>query len=198
MSIHSLPARLLFRARHMNLPALLRTGWLRLCGVKCGKNTLFPRTSVSWPHQLQIGDDCFLEPDIFFKFDGIWAPGPSIIIGNHVFIGRGCEFNIKKSIHIGDHCLIGSGSKFIDHDHGINPTQLIHLQAGPQASISVGSDTWIGDNVVVLKGVCIGRGSVVGAGAIVTRDIGDFEIWAGVPARKMGERDSQTNDRLVK
>ena len=60
-----------------------------------------------------------MEDDIFFKFDGIWQPGPSIIVGDGVFIGRGCEFNIRQRIDIGNDSLIASGCKFIDRDHGI-------------------------------------------------------------------------------
>jgi acetyltransferase-like isoleucine patch superfamily enzyme len=187
-NISSVPARLLFRVRHGNLLAHFRTGWLRFCGVNVGKNTVVPRISITWPHQVQIGRHCVLEPDIFFKFDGIWCPGPSIIIGDNVFIGRGCEFNIKKSIRLGNYCLIGSGAKFIDHDHGIRPGELIGQQHGPEAPIVIGSDVWIGDNVVVLKGVAIGDGAVIGAGAIVTKDIAPLEIWAGIPARKIGAR----------
>jgi len=129
-----------------------------------------------------------LEPDIYFKFDGIWSPGPSIIIGDGVFIGRGCEFNIRKSIRLGNHCLIGSGAKFIDHDHGIQLGQLISRQAGPEAPIVIGADAWIGDNVIILKGVTIGDGAVVGAGAVVTKNIAPLEIWAGVPAKRIGVR----------
>jgi acetyltransferase-like isoleucine patch superfamily enzyme len=170
------------------MSAYFRTVWLRFCGAKIGKQTYIPKLTITWPHQVHIGSQCRLEPDIFFKFDGIWSPGPSIIIGDDVFIGRGCEFNIRKSIHIGDHALIGSGAKFIDHDHGIQPGQLIREQDGLEAPIVIGSDVWIGDNVIILKGVTIGNGAVIGAAAVVTKNIPAFDIWTGVPARKMGSR----------
>jgi acetyltransferase-like isoleucine patch superfamily enzyme len=184
----SFPDRLLFRVRHGNFLALFRKAWLRFCGAQIGKNTVVPKISITWPHQVRIGCQCVLEPDIYFKFDGIWCPGPSIIIGDDVFIGRGCEFNIRKSIRLGNCCLIGSGAKFIDHDHGIRLGPMIRQQGGPEAPIAIGSDVWIGDNVVVLKGVTIGDGAVIGAGAIVTKDIAPLEIWAGIPARKIGAR----------
>jgi len=61
-------------------------------------------------------------------------------------------------------------------------------QAGPESEITIGSDVWLGCHVVVLKGVCIGDGAVVGAGAVVTKSVPEGEIWAGVPAVKIGTR----------
>ena len=64
----------------------------------------------------------------------------------------------------------------------------MNRQPCPDAPIVLEDDVWLGVNVVVLKGVTIGRGAVVGAGAIVTKSIPACEIWAGVPARKVGTR----------
>jgi acetyltransferase-like isoleucine patch superfamily enzyme len=184
---HSLRDRLLFRLRHRSLWSHFYISWLRLCGVKVGKNTIIPRVSITWPHQLQIGSNCTLEPDIFFKFDGIWRPGPSIIIGNNVFIGRGCEFNIIKGIMVGQGCAIASGCKFIDHDHGITGQQIDETR-GAEGEIEIGDFVWLGCNVVVLRGVSIGSSAVVGAGAVVTKSIPAGEIWAGMPAQKVSSR----------
>jgi acetyltransferase-like isoleucine patch superfamily enzyme len=162
--------------------------FLQLMGMKIGKGTTLPQMCVSWPHQVVIGKNCLLEDSIHFKYDGIWSKGPSIIIEDNVFIGFGCEFNIREELIIGNHCQIASGCKFIDHDHGIKAGQLIAPQDGPVAPIRLGEDVWLGCNVVVLKGVVIGDGAVVGAGSIVTKSILPNEIWAGVPARKISER----------
>ncbi|HEY5040991.1 MAG TPA: acyltransferase [Verrucomicrobiae bacterium] len=188
MNAHSLAARMLFRLRHGSISAHVRTAWLRFCGAKIGKHTLVPKIFITWPHQVQIGNNCILEPDIFFKFDGIWCSGPSIIIGDDVFIGRGCEFNIKSQIKIGSNSLIASGAKFIDHDHGTLSKALVRIQPGVESAIEIGSDCWIGVNAVVLKGVNIGDGAVIGAGAVVSKSVPAYEIWAGVPARKIGHR----------
>jgi acetyltransferase-like isoleucine patch superfamily enzyme len=136
-----------------------------------------------------------LEPDIFLKFDGIWCPDPSIIIGDGVFIGRGCEFNIRKKITVGQGCAIASGCKFIDHDHGITGER-IDETPGAEAEIVVGDYVWLGCNVVVLKGVTIGSSAVVGAGAVVTKSIPAGEIWGGVPAKKLGSRQFETYNEL--
>ena len=57
-----------------------------------------------------------------------------------------------------------------------------------QDKLTIGNDVWIAANVCVTRGVSISDGAVIGAGAIVTHDVGPYEIWAGVPARKIGQR----------
>lgn len=189
----SLVQRLLFRLRiHHDPHALMRrVGW-SLQGARFGRGTSVPSLFITWPHQVAIGASCILEPDIYFKYDGIWQPGPSIVVEDRVFIGRGCEFNIRNHIQIGRESLIASGCKFIDHDHAMTLDQgPMNLQPCPDAPIVLEEDVWLGVNVVVLKGVTIGKGAVVGAGAIVTKSIPACEIWAGVPARKVGTRSAR-------
>jgi acetyltransferase-like isoleucine patch superfamily enzyme len=146
-----------------------------------------PRLFATWPHQVIIGKDSVLEEDIYFKFNGPWAPGPNILIGKIVFLGRGVEFNIRKRVTIGSRSAIASGCKFIDHDHAIAGTKLDEVP-GPEAEIEIGEDVWLGCNVIVLKGVTIGSSAVVGAGSIVTKSIPAGEIWAGVPAHRISSR----------
>lgn len=184
--------KVFFRARERLstlVLARMRRWYWSMQGMKVGKGTALPRLLVTWPHQVQIGADCNLEGDTFFKFDGIWRPGPAILIGDRTFIGRACEFNIRKELRIGGKCLIASGVKFVDHDHGIGRHAPMCEQPGPEAAILVEDDVWIGANATILKGVTIGRGCVIAAGAVVTRSIPPFEIWAGVPARKIKERE---------
>jgi acetyltransferase-like isoleucine patch superfamily enzyme len=169
---------------------IIRKVYFSFLGMKIGRGTILPLMYVSWPHQVSIGNYCSFEPSIFFKYDGIWRDGQSIRIKNNVFIGAGCEFNIRSGIDIGNDTLIASGCKFIDHDHGINTTTLIRTQEGPEKAILIGNDVWLGCNVIVLKGVEIGDGAIVAAGAVVTKSIPAMEIWGGIPAKKIGARNS--------
>ena len=171
-----------------NLCSFFRRIKLHIMGMQIGKTTKIPQLYVTWPHQVFIGERCSLEQGINFKYDGIWSKGPSIFIGNDVFIGIGCEFNIRTKITIGDNSLIASGCKFIDHDHGVSLGKLMRIQSGPEEEIKIGEDVWLGCNVIVLKGVEIGRGAIIAAGAVVTKSIPQLEIWGGVPAKKIGER----------
>ena len=182
--------KIFFRLRfQFALRPLLRKLWWCMLGARFGAGTGVPRLDMTWPHQVYIGQGCILEDDLLFKYAHTWQPGRAIVIRDNVFLGRGCEFNIRRRIEIGCDCLIASGCKFIDHDHdlvcGEGP---MHSLAGTEAEIVLEPDVWLGVNVVVLKGVTIGEGAVVGAGAVVTKSIPAHEIWAGIPARKIGQR----------
>lgn len=187
--LHKVAFRLRFTIPILRPGTLLYGLWLQILGSRIGSGTSVPRsTEVNWPHQLQLGTSCLLEDGIAFKFSDSWKPGPSIRIGNRVFIGRHAEFNITDGIDVGDDALIAAGCRFVDHDHGIALGIPMNRQDGPKAPIVIGKDVWIGANVVVLKGVTIGNGAIVGAGAVVTKSVPENEIWAGVPARRIGER----------
>jgi acetyltransferase-like isoleucine patch superfamily enzyme len=168
--------------------SIIRKLSLKLLGMQIGSGTVIPKMFISWPHQVSIGNNCQLEHDIYFKYDGIYERGPSIIVKNDVFIGSGCEFNCNCKIEIGSYSNIASGCRFIDHDHGIDAAKLIGQQASIKGAIKLNNDVWLGFNVVILKGVEIGEGAIVGAGAVVTKSIPAYEIWAGVPAKKIGNR----------
>jgi acetyltransferase-like isoleucine patch superfamily enzyme len=167
----------------------IRTFCLKLAGMKVAEGTYLPKgTKVTWPHQVKLGNNCKLEHSIYFHFDGIYSEGPSICIGNNVFIGNNTEFNITDKIYVGDYCLIGAGSRFIDHNHGTAKEHLMRGQKAPKQEIIIEEDVWLGCNVVVLMGIKIGKGAIVAAGAIVNKNIPSYEIWGGVPAKKIGER----------
>lgn len=169
--------------------ARVRTLWWKLLGMKVGRGTLLPRIHVTWPHQVSLGARCIIEHDIHFKFDGPWRPGPSIVVGDGAFIGTGCEFNCHEGIVIGKLSMIAAGCRFVDTDHGFSDRSLpmMHQQTA-RAPIRIEDDVWVGANAVILKGVTIGRGAIVGAGAVVTKSIPECEIWGGVPAKKIGVR----------
>jgi acetyltransferase-like isoleucine patch superfamily enzyme len=136
-----------FRFRYLNrLFGFFRQFGLTAAGMKIGKGTIMPKLHITWPHQVAIGKQCVLENNIYFKYDGIWSKGPSIIIKDKVFIGFGCEFNIRQKITIADHCNIASGCKFIDHDHGTKADKLIGRQEESVRAIELGEDIWLGCN----------------------------------------------------
>jgi len=186
------PARFpsaLYRARVVGraLAGLARRGYWSAQGMQVGARTVLPRLRATWPHQVAIGADCVLEPELFFKWDGIWSPGPCMRIADRVFLGRGCEFNAQVGIAIGEDSSIASGCKFVDHDHGIVGERIDEVP-GRKGAIVLGRQVWLGANVIVLRGVTIGDGAVVAAGAVVTRSIPPREIWAGTPARLLRPR----------
>ena len=173
------------------LVQIVRKGILSMRGAKIGTGTWLPRVQVPWPHQLSLGRKCIVEPDVFFKYDGFWKPGPSIQIGDHVFIGRNTEFNICNGIMIADDCLIASGCTFVDSDHGTDPDRPMNEQPMKGAPIVLEENVWIGAQCMVLKGVRLGKGAVIGAGSVVTKSVPAGEVWAGVPARRLKQQPSE-------
>jgi acetyltransferase-like isoleucine patch superfamily enzyme len=190
----------LFRFRERRSVLLIsniRKAWLIAQGLSVG-STILPRVILTWPHKVQIGHNCQLEEDIFFKHDGIWSDGKSIIIGDRVFLGRGVEFNARKLVSIGNDALIASGCKFIDHDHGYADLEFpMNKQHGQEREIVIENDVWLGVNVTVLKGVVIQKGAIVAAGAVVTKSIPAYEIWAGIPAAKIGDRRDMLSNATI-
>ncbi|KAK3906343.1 galactoside O-acetyltransferase [Staphylotrichum tortipilum] len=104
--------------------------------------------------------------------------------GPQVYINNACTFLDILPITIGARTLIGPNCAFYGATHPLDPT-LRDGTSGPEAGkpITIGPDCWFGGSVVVLPGVTIGRGVTVGAGSVVTRDVGDFVVVAGNPAR---------------
>ena len=197
--LSSLFARTAFRLRERGSYYLIchpRSIFWRFLGLKVGARTRLPKIYVTWPHQVSLGKDCTLEHGCYFKFDGIYRPGPLLVFGDNVFIGVGCEFNIRTRLEVGANCLIASRCYFVDHDHGFS-TRAIPIGKqidGIEAPIILEQDVWLGANVVVLKGVRIGQGAIIAAGSVVNKSIGAFEVWAGVPARKLYDRPHNITD----
>lgn len=160
--------------------------WIfRLRGGHIGRGTNLPAYEVTWPHQVSLGCDCVLQTDIFFNYDTYYEPGPSIIIGDRVFLGRACEFNIRGKLEIGRDSLIAAGCIFVDHDHGTASSAPYNQQPCLVQPITVGANVWIGARAVILKGVVIGDNAIVAAGAVVTRSVPAGARVGGVPARPL-------------
>jgi acetyltransferase-like isoleucine patch superfamily enzyme len=165
----------------------MRREWYRLCGMQVGPRTSVGRISVNWPHLVRLWN-CRVESGVIFEIDAASAKERAIIVNEGTQVGRNCEFNISRGITIGPSCLIASGCKFVDHEHVVQPIgQRIFLK-GQEEEIVIGENAWLGNNVIVLKGVQIGDGAIVAAGAVVTRSIPANEIWGGAPARKLSQR----------
>lgn len=118
--------------------------------------------------------------------------GGSLKIGSGTSIQPRCQFSAYKApIHIGCDVQIAPNCAFYPYDHGIAPGELIKKQPlQTKGGIIIDDDAWLGFGVIVLDGVRIGKGAVVGAGAVVTHDVPDGAIAVGVPARVVNMRNS--------
>jgi acetyltransferase-like isoleucine patch superfamily enzyme len=109
---------------------------------------------------------------------------PVVRIGDRCLIGRGSGIVGHLSIEIGDDVWTGHHVYVTDQNHGYEDVDVpISRQVMPERPVRVGSGSWLGHGSIVLPGATIGRHVVVAAGSVVTGDVPDFSVVAGVPAR---------------
>lgn len=118
------------------------------------------------------------------------GPGFQCDYGLNIHVGDRflANFNVTildiAPVHIGNDCMIGPGTCIITVNHPLSPKgRRNHL--GIAKPITIGNDVWIGANCTILPGVTIGNNVVVAAGAVVTKDVPDNCVVAGVPAKKI-------------
>lgn len=106
--------------------------------------------------------------------------GKNITVGKDVFINACCHFQDHGGVVLGDGCQIGHNVVFATLNHGLAPED---RQTTYPAPIVLGKNVWVGSNSTILQGVTIGDNAVVGAGAVVTKDVPENTIVGGVPAK---------------
>lgn len=153
-------AELIFNRVVTHIPLnRLRVWVLRRLGARLGPHTyLFGGSEVLAPEELTI--------------DG------------QVHIGRFCQIDARGGIHIGRNVVIASHTLLITADHDPDDPTF----AGRLGSITIGDRAWLGSRSTVLRGVTIGEGAVVSAGAVVIDDVAPWTIVGGVPARPLRSR----------
>ena len=146
-----------------------------------------------------IGKNCFISP-LADLCDAALQMGDDCIIGAHALIrvadlrmGRDCSVNsyayLQGNITLGDHVRIAPKAAIIaeNHCHG-DIFRPITAQGNERKGVVIGDDVWIGAHAVILDGVRVGSHSIVAAGSVVTKDVGDYQIVGGDPARVVKDR----------
>lgn len=199
--------RLRFALLH---PAVRYHQWqLRRGGVECGPYVWIsarPEVALSGDSTCSIGDGTFIPSPV-----QIWGNDRGrIFIGRHcsldtmarLFVANDARLLLEDNVAVGpyniinafDDCTIRKNSMLGPYvnincaDHGMELGEPMRFQAGSYGPVCIGEDCWIGSHAVILKGVNIGEGAVVAAGAVVTRDIPPYAVAAGVPARVVSSR----------
>ena len=118
-------------------------------------------------------------------------------LGDDVFINAGCTLDVSAPIWIGSRVNFGHGVTLVTGGHDIGPPE---ERCGPHraTAIRIGNGVWLGAGCIILPGVDVGDGSVVAAGAVVSRDVAPNSLVAGVPARvirELGDGASATHRR---
>lgn len=107
------------------------------------------------------------------------AESGEIRIGDYGLICPGVRIGSAAGVFIGDNCMIASGAYITDSDwHGLYD----RVSTGTASPVTISENVWIGDGAMICKGVSVGRNSVIGAGAVVARDVPEDAVAAGNPA----------------
>ncbi|HEV7134397.1 MAG TPA: acyltransferase [Gaiellaceae bacterium] len=153
-----------------------------------GSSIAPPLDALTEPGRIEIGNGTTIRAharlEVVQREDG--AEYGRVRIGDDVQVEGYFSVSAAASVTIGNSVLIGSNVAIRDHDHGIAPDRHRAKQGLVAEPVEIGDFAWLGQNVVVLKGVAVGRNAVVGANAVVTRSVPDGAVVAGVPARQIG------------
>lgn len=137
------------------------------------------------PGGITIGDESMVMKNaILHVYNFRNLPHSHITIGRRSLIGESCILRGQGGITIGDDVYLGTLVQILAVNHVFyDTTRPISMQGITAKGISIGDGSWIGSGAIILDGVRIGRNVVVGAGAVVTRDVPDYCIAVGNPAR---------------
>jgi acetyltransferase-like isoleucine patch superfamily enzyme len=146
----------------------IRRFFYRLAGIKIGKgSSIHTYLRFFDPKNIEIGDDT--------------------IIGDHVFLDG------RDKLVIGNHTDIASYVLIYNSQHDVDSTDFRAVLK----PIVIGDYVFIGPRAIILPGVTLGKGAVVAAGAVVTCDVGEFEVVGGIPAIKIRERNNKNPSYIL-
>lgn len=116
---------------------------------------------------------------------------PRVTLGD--YSGIGIHAKLYGEVHIGTHVMMGTDVTIITRNHRYARTDIPMMEQGfeKERPVTIGNDVWIGDRVLILPGVTVGDGSIIAAGAVVTKDVPPYTIVGGVPAKKLADRISE-------
>ena len=172
---------------------------------KCGRGAILGKgLLLRTPGNIVLGDNVAIDDHTLL--DGGTGPACKMQIGDKVLISKGCviqakngPLNIKDEVDIGAHVIISSaggitleknvliaGNCYIGgarYNLDSLDTPIMYQGVYSRGPITIGEGTWVGASVTILDGIAIGKGCVVGAGSLVTKDIPDYAIAIGSPAK---------------
>jgi len=178
---------------------------------KAGKRLMIGKGVVMLhADQLKIGNNCLIDDYSYINAKSQYG----ISIGNNVALNRGCYLHcfgdrggkgiiIKDNVTVGNNsivyghslvkigkfCALGPNIVIIPENHNFKDKKTpIRKQGCSRKRITIENDVWLGSGVKILNGIMVKKGSVIGAGAVVSKNTEEYSINVGVPSRKIGER----------
>ncbi len=177
----------LVAAVRKTLVVLYRYPVFRSHCVSIGKRFEMERIPAFDPDvRMRIGDDVRFSGIISIA-SGHVLPGPELVIGNRVFVGHGACFVVSRKVVVEDDVLIAGQCYIADSSgHPVDPLKRVQGER-PDASeireVRICRGAWIGRQAVILPGVTVGEGAIVGACAVVTKDVPAYSVCVGNPGR---------------
>lgn len=182
------------------IPRKITYPWylIRRAYITARKRTLFksfgqgsllaPGVNLRATTYVSVGNNSSIMSNCIIETYAIGGQKPELEIGNHVSIGEYSHITCTNRIVIGNGVLTGRFVLITDNSHGnlteeeadIPPLSRAIHSNGP---VFIGDNVWIGDKATILPNVTIGKGSIIAANAVVTKDVPEYSVVAGVPAR---------------
>lgn len=185
---------------------------------KCGKGVTFGQNvTLRHPQKIKIGDNVVIDDNCMLDAKGTDNEG--ITIGNNVFIGRNTILSCKNGdiilknnvnigfnsyifsankVEIGEYGLIAAYCYLIGGNHDYDDSDKPILEQGRTSyGITLEENIWFGAGVKVQDGVTIGKNSIIGTSAVVTKDIPPYSIAAGIPARVIKKRKKEEKEENI-
>jgi acetyltransferase-like isoleucine patch superfamily enzyme len=162
-----------------------------------GRNIVIkPGTELTGAHRMAFGDDVFIGRDAQIMLGAERAaPGPMIVFGRGTSINRRALIVAVNEIVFGEYVLTAPGIYVADASHEYRNVGVPVTMQGLEPSsgrVQIGDHAWLGINVAVVGNISVGRGTVIGANAVVTRSIPDYCVAAGQPARVVRAYDDRS------
>lgn len=155
--------------------------------IRIGKGTKINKTAIidlSYGGSIEFGENCEVGHGVM-----VLSYGGKISIGNAVSLNPYCVLYGHGNLEIGDGVRIAAQTVIIPANHNYqNRNEFIYQQGERCLGINIEEDVWIGTGCKILDGVTIRKGTIIAAGAVVTKSTEPYGIYAGVPARKIKER----------
>ncbi len=168
----------------------LRSFWLHPIFAQCHNSVIFGKIGrihgykyITIGEKVNFGDFCYLT-----TWPEYVQEKPTLKIGSHCSFGGFNHITCTNKIVIGNNVLTGRWVTISDNNHGNTSYEMLQMHPTERPIISKGpviieDDVWIGDKATILAGVHIGKGAVIAANAVVTKDVPAYGVVAGYPAR---------------
>jgi carbonic anhydrase/acetyltransferase-like protein (isoleucine patch superfamily) len=152
--------------------------------LRLGRGVRIGQCRIRCKGRIELGDQVCVHDNAILD-----AKGGEIVLGNRVLVNSYCVLSGVGGLKIGQDTAIAFHTVIVAFNHGIDNLDVpIMYQPLQKIGISIGENTWIGANCVILDGVTIGTGAVIAAGSVVSRDVASEDVVGGVPARVIKNR----------